>query len=321
MGVIDAIAEGCFAVARRPVVLAPVVVLDLLFWLGGRVSPAPFTNALAGFFEYAQRQNPGGADTTATDSIATIRSLGAEGDLLTFLALGQHPLLPQLEQARIDRPWGTGVLGTGHWSLVLLLTVVLGLLGLLWLAATLTGLATVVRGEPLSVRALPGAVARCWLRLLGFCAIVAGGVALLLLPLLILSVILAVLNINPALLATLLFLPVLILYIHLALAPEAIAVSEVGPFQAIKLSVRVVRRNFWSMLGLLAATLLVINGFPLGLRLLTGQVAGVPLAIVGNAFVGMGMMAAAMVFYRERLAALETAKSGANTKVEVRGTK
>ncbi len=311
MGVIDAIAEGYFAVARRPVVLAPVVLLDLLFWPGGRVTPAPFTDAFARLLERAQRQTPTGSDPAVAASIASLRSSGGDGDLLELLTLGQHPLLTQLDPARVARPWGTGVVDPGHWALVVLLAVAFGLLGLLWLSLTLTLLATLVRGEPFVARALASALLRCWLRLLGFGAIVAGGFLLLALPLLILSGVLILLNLDPAVLVTILLLPLLVVYIHLALAPEAIAVSEVGPFQAMRLSIRVVRRNFWPTLGLLAATLLLVTGFPRALGLLAREAVGVPLAIAGNGLIGLGMAAAAMFFYRERLAAAENAKEPA----------
>lgn len=305
---IDAIADGCFAVARRPAVLIPVVALDLLYWLGGRVSPAPLTDGLVRLIELGQQQNP--AATDPSETIDLLRTIGQSEDLLTLLALGQKPLLPQLVSEQIGRPWGTGVIETGHWTVVVLLAVVFSVLGLLWLAVALSALAPLVRGEPFELLTILRRVPRCWLRLLGLVAIIMAGLFLLGMPLLILSGLLVLLGLNPGLLVLVTFMPLLLLYVHLALAPEAIVVSDVGPFEAIKLSIRVVRRNFWPMLGLLAATLLMEYGFPIGWGLLTRQPAGVPLAIVGNGFVGTGLTAAAMFFYRERLTALETAKVG-----------
>jgi hypothetical protein len=290
------------------------VALDLLYWLGGQVTIAPLTNGFVRLLELAQEQNPGASDPG--DAIATFREFGQSEDLLSLLALGQKPLLPHLTGDQIGRPWGTGTIETGHWTIVILLTVVLAVLGLLWLAAALSVLAPLVRGEPFEWRTLLRRVPRCWLRLLGLCAIIIAGLLLLGMPLLILGGLMALFGVSPELLVLATFLPIVLLYVHLALAPEAIVVSDVGPFEAIKLSIRVVRRNFWPMIGLLAATILIENGFPLAWGLLTRQPAGVPLAIVGNAFVATGLTAAAMFFYRERLAALENPESAANNRQE-----
>lgn len=318
VGVIDAIADGCFAVARRPVVLVPVVALDLLYWLGGRVTPAPLTNGLVRLVELAQQQSPGASDPS--DTIDSLRALGQSENLLALLSLGQKPLLPLLAADGIGRPWGTGTIETGHWAVVLALALLFAVLGLFWLAVALSALAPLVRGEPFEPLTILRRVPRCWLRLLGLCAIILAGLFLLGMPLLILSGLMAVLGINPAVLVLVTILPLMVLYIHLALAPEAIVVSDVGPFEAIKLSIRVVRRNFWPFFGLLAATLLIEQGFPLAWGLLARQPAGVPLAIVGNGFVGTGLAAAAMFFYRERLTALETAKHETpNTRPGARG--
>jgi hypothetical protein len=316
VGVIDAIADGCFAVARRPLVLVPIVALDLLYWLGGRLTAAPFTDGIVRLLELAPQQSPGGPDPAET--IGTLRLLGQETDLFGLLTLGQHPLLLQLSPEQVGRPWGVGTLDVGNWALVLLIVVVLTLFGVFWLAVSLSLLAPLARREPFSLMAVLRQVPRCWLRLLGLCMVIVAGFCLLLLPILILATIMTLLGLSTALLGLLLTVPFLVLYLYLALAPEAIAVSDVGPFRAMKLSIKVVRSNFWPTFGLVAATFLLNNGLPYGWALLTRQAAGVPLAIVGNGFIASGLTAAAMFFYQERLSALETAKTG---KPEVVGTK
>lgn len=308
MGVIDAIADGCFAVARRPLVLVPVVALDLLYWLGGRLTAAPFTDGIIRLLELAPQQSPG--DPSPAESIATLRLLGQETDLFGLLTLGQHPLLVQLTAGQVGRPWGVGTLDVGNWVIVVLLAVMLAVLGILWLAVALSLIAPLVRQEPFSIMAVLRQVPRCWLRLLGLCAAIVAGFCLLLLPLLILATVMTLLGLSTALLGLLLTIPLLLLYVYLALAPEAIAVSDVGPLRAMKLSIRVVRHNFWPTFGLIAATFLLNYGLPYGWALLTRQAAGVPLAIVGNGFIATGLTAAAMFFYRERLSVLETAKTG-----------
>jgi hypothetical protein len=308
VGVIDAIADGFFAVAKRPLVLFPVVSLDLLYWGGGRLTIAPLTNGLIALLEGVGGQVPAGTDLNAT--IESLRVIERGSDLLALLALGQKPLLPRLDPAQIAHPWGSGVIDAGNGALTLLLALVLLLAGLLWLAVSLTLVAPLARGEPLAPRVLLRQIPRCWFALLGFGAIVAAGVALLFLPLVILAAVIEALGLSAAPLALLVVLPLLLLYACLALTPEAIAMRQVGPLRAIKLSVLVVRHNFWRTIGLLTAIILVDQGFPVALGLLARQTAGVPLAIVGNAFIGTALLAAGMFFFRERLAALEEGGAG-----------
>ncbi len=308
MGVIDAIADGFFAVAKRPLVLFPVVALDLLYWGGGHLTVAPLTNGLIALAQGVGERAPAGTDLNAT--VDSLRTIEQGSDLLGLLALGQKPLLPRLDAAQIARPWGAGVLDVGNAPLALLVALVLLLAGLFWLAVALTVVAPLARDEPFAPRQILRQIPRCWFALLGFGAIIVAVAALLFLPLVILAAAIEALGLSAAPLAFVVVVPLLLLYVCLALTPEAIAVRQVGPLRAIKLSVLVVRHNFWRTIGLLAAIFLVDRGFPLILGLLAQQTAGVPLAIVGNAFISTALLAAGMFFFRERLLALEEGTAG-----------
>lgn len=298
VGVIDAIADGCLAVVRRPYLLLPPVALDLWYWLGDRFTPAPLLEALI----HAAQQ--GGALPPAT--VTDLRALEGDLNLFSLLALGIRVLLPGLAANSVARPWAQGVLDVGGWPLVLVSALGLGFAGLFCLAFYLAGVAQAVRDEPFDLRALARRAPVYWLRLLGLGALIGGLLMLLGLPVLFLAGMLAFVGANPTALLALFIFPMFLLYCYLALAPEAIVVSDVGPLKAVKLSVRIVRRNFWAMLGLLGATFLIAEGFPLLWVQLTPQVAGVPLAIVGNAFLGTGLTAAAMYFYRDRLSTVSS---------------
>jgi len=308
VGVIDAIADGFFAVAKRPLVLFPVVALDLLYWGGGHLTVAPLTNGLIALAQGVGERAPAGTDLNAT--VDSLRTIEQGSDLLGLLALGQKPLLPRLDAAQIARPWGAGVLDVGNAPLALLVALVLLLAGLFWLAVALTVVAPLARDEPFAPRQILRQIPRCWFALLGFGAIIVAVAALLFLPLVILAAAIEALGLSAAPLAFVVVVPLLLLYVCLALTPEAIAVRQVGPLRAIKLSVLVVRHNFWRTIGLLAAIFLVDRGFPLILGLLAQQTAGVPLAIVGNAFISTALLAAGMFFFRERLLALEEGTAG-----------
>lgn len=306
VGVIDAIAEGCFAVARRPYVLILPVALDLFAWLGARLTATPLLEALLG-----AAQRGGAVDQGALD---LLRSTERDANLFSLLALGINTLTPAVTPGQIARPWPQGVIDLGAWPWVVLSALALALLGVFCLACYLAVVAQVVRDEPFSLRRIVRRAPVYSLRLLGLGAVIVGGLLLMGLPVLFLAGLLTLAGASAGPLLTLLFIPLVWLYCYLALAPEAIVMSDAGPLQAIKLSVRVVRRNFWPVLRLLAATLLILQGFPVLWQLLARQVAGVPLAIVGNAFLATGMTAAGMAFYRERLAALDQpASKGAST--------
>jgi hypothetical protein len=313
VGVIDAIAEGCFAVARRPFVLLPLVLLDLLYWLGARLSADPLADGPIAFVEWVQRQSVA-ADPTgqsglsaadAATAISGMRSAAQRSDLLSLLGIGQNPLLPKLADVEVGRLWGVGVIDLGSGWLTLLAVVGLVIVGLLWFALTLAVVATLARDDPPTLVELARRVLRCWGRLLLLGVILAAVVLFLGMPLLVLASLLDALGLSPGGPLLLIGVPLLLGWIFLSRTTDALAVSDVGPLRAIKLSVTVVRHNFWAMVRLFVAGSLISFGFPVAWAYLARQTAGVPLAVVGNAFLNTGLLAAVMIFYRERLAALQ----------------
>lgn len=313
LGVIDAIAEGCFAVARRPWTLLPLVLLDALYWLGARLSADPLLDGPIALFQWAQRQqetadptnplNPSPAQVA--EQIATLRDAGQQIDLLWLLSIGQNPLLSQLGDDQIGRPWGVGVVDLGSGWLTLLAALGLILVGVLWFALTLAVVGVMVRDESPLPTVLVRRAVRYWGVLLILGVLLVATLLFLGVPLLFLSGLLQLLGLSPGTPLLLMIVPLLLAWLYLARTTDAIAVRDAGPFAAIKLSVRVVRRNFVLMLRLFAAGWLISAGFPLLWAYLARQTAGVPLAVVGNAFLNTGLLAAAMILFRDRLVALE----------------
>jgi hypothetical protein len=68
----------------------------------------------------------------------------------------------------------------------------------------------------------------------------------------------------------------------------------------MRASYQVVRRYFWQTVGFIGLSMVVTTGFPLALRSLARQPAGLALASLTHAFIASGMIAAAMLFYRDR---------------------
>jgi len=83
VGVIDAIADGCFAVARRPYVLIPPVALDLWYWLGERFTPAPLVEAFLRLAAAVQQAQPSPQEAVLTPAqVEAFRAV--EGDFNLF---------------------------------------------------------------------------------------------------------------------------------------------------------------------------------------------------------------------------------------------
>jgi fatty acid desaturase len=92
--------------------------------------------------------------------------------------------------------------------------------------------------------------------------------------------------------------------VYTTLVPEAAAMSSKGPLHCIYTSVNLVRRNTVATLLLLGIGLLIGSGFGSVFRYLAeaGAFWGPPLACACSAYIGSGLAAARVVFYRERLA-------------------
>jgi len=83
-------------------------------------------------------------------------------------------------------------------------------------------------------------------------------------------------------------------------AIDALFISRVSPWQALRMSLAIVRTYFWSSAGLIGLTLLISNGLNILWAALAAQAWGLVLGIVGNAYIGSGLAAASMLFYRDR---------------------
>jgi hypothetical protein len=90
-------------------------------------------------------------------------------------------------------------------------------------------------------------------------------------------------------------------YIYAGFTPEAILISRSGPLLAIRNSVTIVRRNLIGTLGLLVLSFLIASGLGVIWRQIAGSPIGVATAILGSAYVGSGLSAARLEFYRSQI--------------------
>jgi hypothetical protein len=169
--------------------------------------------------------------------------------------------------------------------------------------AFLTKVAEAVRGDRAPTATWLRRVWRAALGILGCVGVLAGIGLALGLPFMFFAGLL--LWLSPAIgVLVMLMLWVTLLWsrIYLGFAREAIVVSGVGPLRALHASFNIVRRNLMGTLGFLAISwLIAVGSGVLWLSLAQGSTIGLIAAIAGSAYLGSGLLAARMAFYRERL--------------------
>lgn len=304
-GVIDTLTAGYAVVNRSPWVLLVPILLDLFLWLGPQISLAPVVDrAVSSMAASAEWANGSGRNV---DTLR--RSVIDSMDAFNVLALLTGPSLVSIPSVAIV----TGGRGTLHWA-----EDALTALG--WLGGALVGglmlgslyrawLARQVLGEDFIVAHILGeAVSACGRACLLMLLMI--GVALLFgLPL---AVILGgAAAISRDLLSMGLFIvsiAVMAVVLYLAFALDAVFVSRVGPLQAVKNSVAVVRTSFWPTVMLLGLVLVILMGMGRLWEILASMASwGMYLGILGNAYIASGLLAASMAFYRDRHARLTVA--------------
>jgi len=147
-----------------------------------------------------------------------------------------------------------------------------------------------------------GAAPRVGLAMLGAVGIMLGVMLALGLPFLFFAYLLIFLNPTIGLLALeLLFVVGFWINIYIGFYREAIVINDQGPLRAIYTSFNVVRRNFWGTLAFLALSLIISLGSGVIWYRLVSSTAGLIVAMIGSAYIGSGLLAARMAFFRERL--------------------
>ncbi len=304
MGIIDSVSNGYAVVNRRFEILLIPVILDLYLWLGPRLSVAGLIRKAANGLvpppelgaEYQEAiQEAQAVLVEAGDgfnlfsvivpSFLGVPSLiaGGEADLMSLLGISRQVI-------EIQSVW-------------VLAAIVLALLlfGTLLGAAFLAILATQVRHEERLTANLRLRIGKLWLRLISLGALLFALAVVLAVPgSLILGI--AVL-INPTLGSMLMGMAWIVVFwfaIYLIFLIQSLVINEVGLRKAIYISISVLRRNLWPALGLILVIQLVGMGMPIVWRYLTQYPWGTPLGILGNAYIGSGLAAALLIFYRDR---------------------
>ncbi|MBC7224356.1 MAG: hypothetical protein H5T59_08820 [Anaerolineae bacterium] len=318
MGVIDALSAGFATVARRAWLMVIPAVLDLFLWLGVRLSVEPLVRealAAAGSLQ--------GADGTALlpeEGRAAILRWAAESNLFALLRtpgfLHQEAsagwLVPAAEGTMPSPAQVPGlqtpVLTIHRLEVAAAASAGLFLAGLFLAALYLCWVAQALRQEGTWLPSLRE-VARTWARFLGYTVALGVLLGMLGLPLMALvalalasglSVLTWVVN-----LAFLSFMWVWIwLTVYLFFAVDAMVWNRVGVWAGVWTSIQVVGRNFWPTVGFFALSNVIAAGTTVIWHRIQGTLWGMPLAILGGAFIQTGLVAASFVFFRSRYARL-----------------
>jgi len=313
-GVIDTLSAGYQAVNRRPGLLAIPLLLDLFLWLGPRLSIAPLVRHALALYDVFLQQALAGATISAEQASqlqaasAQVRQAAEQGaasfNLFSLLAsgrLGVPSLLASLSPTAGF--WSPSVTTMDNGLAFLGLAIVLLLAGLLVGALYLGAITQGVRDDRFAPALLLRQVWRYWGQVVAYLALIVGLIFLLGAPF---AFVLGLATLfSPLLGSFLLGLAWVIgiwtaIYLFFALA--AIFVSEVGPLQAIWHSFNIVRFNLWATLRLIIVVSVIGLGMPLLWEMVVGNPWGVLAGIGGNAYIGTGLSAASLIFYRDRYA-------------------
>jgi hypothetical protein len=315
---IDTFSEGYSAINRRPWLVLLPIVLNVYIWFGTQLSFAPLLTDLS----TSLRMSAGAAQEGSLQAqpFDLLRSISIQDMRPLVTVLNYIPLTIYVFDGystgggALGLPWVAAMprvidaeradtIEISNIGGALLAFMLLNAVALPLSVTFLTKIAEAVRGD----RATPATwLRRTWRAALGMlgCIGILVGVGLALgLPFLFFNFLLLALSPAIGLLVAMMFWVALLWFrIYLGFAREAIVVSGVGPLRALHASFNIVRRNLMSTIGFLAVSWLISTGSGvLWLSLAQGSTIGLVIAIIGSAYLGSGLLAARMAFYRERL--------------------
>jgi hypothetical protein len=308
VGIIDSLSAGYRIALRRIDLLLIPVLLDLLLWLAPRWSVGPILERLATFYQQAAQEAQLGvamADVSATN-LDLLAELGRSFNLLTGLVSGSLLHVPSLALTA-SLPAGAGVwemtsaaTAFGIWLLLLMVGLLLGVI-FLEQAARVVPLGA--GAKPEGMAALARAALRHWWRVLGFVLLVTVLLMVAIVPISAVVGLLMLVLPGLGMVAWGLTLGLLLmLFLFLYFVTAAIVLDDMGVFDAIRTSARLVRGQLLSVLGWVLLVNVIGAGVAVLLRPLADmQPIGTVAAIVFNAFVGAGMAVGLLVFYRSHL--------------------
>ncbi len=305
LGVIESLQQGFNFLNKHLWLMLLPVLLDLILWLSPRVTLAPLVEQ---FLAIATDPSQLPSDFATNYQLAeeTLRTLGNDFNLLSLLAgwlTGMPSLLARLDFHSVPSPVSQ-VVSLQSWEAVLVAMLVLLPVGIAVGSLWLTMMVFAFTRRPWSTKAFLGRWGWIWLNVnLYF--------LLLMVAMLFASLFFGMLLLIAQALGTagvllisflwLLFIGLVIwLSIGLYFVVISVALDGVNLARAIWRSLNVVGRNALSTLGFLILMVVLTEGFARIWARLSQQEWGVVLSILGNAYLGTALMAAAFIYYQSR---------------------
>ncbi len=319
LGVVSALGLGFESVVRALWVLLVPLALDFFFWLGPRLSIHTLFERL--IVAMGETTLPADSQQNWDEVRRFLSDVGNNLNLFSLLAtdfagLRLLPIpslkafeLPDSSDQVLTQVGQVNLIVLENTGIVLLVGAALLALGLLFGAFFLTLIADRVRAagggqEPLLRRVLSN-----WLRLIVFVAMLFAFYFVVGIPFMLAVTVMWLINEGLGLLLVLLgWMATFWLFFLLTFAIYAIVLDGDGVLRAIWHSANVVRRNLLSTFGFILLSNLIVAGTALIWQSAEASAPGSVFAIVGNAFVGSGLVAATFFFYQDRYQAWREAR-------------
>lgn len=319
-GALATLAEGFSLVLARPWLMILPVLLDLVLWLGIQISIQPFTTPFARLLreeggangEEASRQMLALGESVRLNDLAGIfvpsvfSGLPRDNAFNWVLSALFPPLTAGIDREQMYRTWGSGLFAIWsppHWVSVVTLAMGLLLLASLLVIAFRLPIARQVRfafGEPARETGLHEAP-MAWVRLIGLLGLGVLVVGALIVPLVVLAGLMLVFG------AGLVFLIAFGLFgigtmgaIYVYFALDIALLDRIGPIDAIRSSVQMVRGRFGECARFAIACAVIQTGLLRVWHPLVGSPPGIAVSLLVNAFIGAGIVAATMLFIARR---------------------
>ena len=307
MGIIDSLSAGYRFLFRRPQLLLIPVLLDLFLWVMPRLSIAALAARLAAIYDEAatMAEMPSDMVTLFNQLSQMLTEWGQSSNLFNMLVSNLLFHVPSL--MTVLQPLTDGsVVELSSPSVIVLLALCFGILsifiGVLYISLLAQNLPIGEGVKRVTVAEFTQAIIGQWLRAILFVLAVAVGLLAIYIPA---SIAMALLSLaSPALgsLAGVMFGGLtLFIFFYLYFATVALVMDDLSIREAMVRSFRLVRDGFWPTLGFVVLVNLISLGFTLLLNPLAGSPpVGTLLAILGNAYIGTGLVLGLLVFYRTR---------------------
>lgn len=299
---VDTLSSGFRTLHRAYLALLVPVVLNLWYWLGPRISPQPLVAWLRSFdpatWDAAREQI---VPLLPQNRPFDLRVEGIlEGRWFFWFWRRIYAFVPSSDAAR---PWESTTWFIGNFPLLfgtlLILNVVFALLVVLYLMP----MADVVRGSAATDRPA-SRVMHAWLGVMGvqglvLTLLIVGGIPLLVVA----GVVAQFAPVLGSFLGAALVVIVLWLMFTTSFAYDAVVLDRSNPVRALLSSLLVVRTSFWTVVGLYGLTGMILLGFGVIWQGFETTVVGMTVVMFGSAYIGAGLAAAHLIFYRNRLPA------------------